>query len=79
MINVKFLRLPGSYNYKSNIRKPLYIKDIEFHLGTTLYSRISSIYVNTIESIANLNYSYLSSSMSAPLSNYLITKRNDLK
>lgn len=79
MLNIKFLRLPGSYNYKSLISKPLSIKDIEFHLGPTLYPRISSIYLNTIESIANLNYSYLSASMSSPLATYLITKRNDLK
>jgi len=47
-MNIKFLRLPGSYNYKSNIAHPLYIKDIEYHLGPTFYSRMSSIYMNTL-------------------------------
>jgi hypothetical protein len=78
-MNIKFLRLPGSYNYKSTIARPIDLKTIEFHLGPTFYTRISNIYINTIEAIAAQNYSYLASAMSQPLSTYLITKRNDLK
>lgn len=78
-MNLKFLRLPGSYNYKCDLNKSLRIKDIEHHLGPTLFSRLSNIYLNVIESIADRKYAYLSSSMSTSLSTHLISKRSELK